>query len=244
MGQMPTDAWAYAQRAADRITGHAAPIAVAKGVLAQWIAENGWTWPPPRRNPGNLARGWAGSFSYPFTYSFPNPQPGNPIVTFATLQGGADCYAAGLVSFPRYAAAVTAARAGDGLGFAVAVCQAGYGTTESAVRSVYAVLATPTAPGGVAQPGGDNVAIRYAMVTATGNHMQLPAGAPLYDRPGGTRVTAMSRAATVPHVGYAGTVGGVKWRAVQVGTGWGYGDGKARPTILYVRDNEGKVVTP
>lgn len=241
MGAMTADAWAWAQRAADRITGQAAPIAVAKGVLAQWIAENGWAWPPPRHNPGNLARGWAGSFAYPFSYSFPNPQPGNPIVTFATLQGGVDCYAAGLVAFPRYAAAVQAARAGNGLGFAVAVCEAGYGTSESTVRAIYAVLATPLPPGGVAQPGGANVAIRYATVSGTVNHMALPAGAPLYDRPGGTRVTAMSRAASVPHVGYAGTVNGEKWRAVQVATGWGYGDGQPRPTILYVRDSEGKV---
>src|SRR5439155_11605369 len=90
-------AWDLAGRAADRITGTSAHPSVVRGVLAQWIAEHGYQWPFSRRNPGNLARAWAGSFSYPFVVQVPNPQPSNPIVTFATLAGGADCYAAGLV---------------------------------------------------------------------------------------------------------------------------------------------------
>ena len=117
MTTMPQAAWDLARRAADRIVGRPAHPSVVKAVLAQWIAEHGVQYPFSRNNPGNAARAWAAAFPYPFTVHFPNPQPGNPIVTFATQQGGADCYAAGLVAFDRYNAAVTAARAGDGLQF-------------------------------------------------------------------------------------------------------------------------------
>ncbi len=242
MTTMPADAWDLAGRAADRIVGRRAAPAVSRGVLAQWIAENGPGWPPPRRNPGNLSRGWAANFAYPFSAEYPNPQPGNPIVTFATLGGGADCYAAGLVAFPRYAAAVTRARAGDGLGFALAVCAAGYGTRASTVAAVYAGLAAAGPPGPPPSPGGPNVAIRYSPVTVTANHMELAQGQPLYDSPGGAVVTRMSRSVAVPHVGLAGAVSGRAWRAVVVSTRALYADGRAQPTVLYVPDSAGRIV--
>jgi hypothetical protein len=143
MATASAGAWAYARAAANRLVGGTASDSVVRGVLAQWIAENGWGWPAPRRNPGNLARGWAAAFKYPFTVQSPNPQPGNPIVTFATLSDGAYCYADGLRAFPRYNAAQAKAVAGDGLGFALAVCAAGYGTNSSTVKSVYAMLGNP-----------------------------------------------------------------------------------------------------
>ena len=146
MASAAPGAWAFARAAADRIVGGKADDSVVRGVLAQWIAENGWGWPPARRNPGNLSRGWAASFNYPFTVQTPNPQPSNPIVTFATLSGGAYCYADGIRAFPRYNRAQAKAVAGDGLGFAVALCDAGYGTNASTVRSVYAILGNPPKP--------------------------------------------------------------------------------------------------
>lgn len=234
MTTMPPAAWDTARRAADRIVGRPAHPSVVKAVLAQWVAENGYRWPPPRHNPGNVARGWASATGVPYVVTYPNPQPGNPIVTFATDGRGADSYALGLVMFPRYNSAVTAARAGNGLLFAVRVCEAGYGTRESTVRSVYAALQAPAIPTPGSTSGGANVAIRYAQVTSTANRARLRQGTALYDRPGGSRVTAMSKDAIVPHVGLAGAVAGQAWRAVVVGTRWSYDDGSAHPTVLYV----------
>lgn len=244
MIHLPAAAWELAGRAADRITGTRAHPSVARGVLAQWVAEHGVQYPFSRANPGNLARRWAAAFHYPFSVHFPNPQPGNPIVTFAAQEAGADCYAAGLVRFSRYAAAVGQARAGDGLAFAVGVCRAGFGTRESAVRTVYASLAPPATNGGAPSPGGSNVAIRYAQVATTASRMALRAGQAIYDHPGGARVTAMSAAAAVPHCGIAGKAGGHTWRAVVVRTRWSYADGQAHPTILYVPADAGEVLTP
>jgi hypothetical protein len=139
-------AWAYARAAANRLVGGTAQESVVRGVLSQWIAESGWGWPPLRRNPGNLARGWAKGLGYPFSVQTPNPQPSNPIVTFATLKGGAYAYADGLRAYPRYNTAQALATKGDGLGFAVAVCRAGYGTNEATVKSVYALLGNPPKP--------------------------------------------------------------------------------------------------
>lgn len=244
MTTMPQSAWDLAGRAADRIVGGRAHPSVAQAVLAQWIAEHGVQWPFSRNNPGNLARGWARSFPFPFTISTPNPQPGNPIVTFASLAAGADCYAQGLVAFPRYNAAVAAARAGDGLLFAVRVCQAGFGTRESTVRSVYAALRAPATPTPGPTSGGANVAIRYAQVSTTATRLRLRQGTALYDRPGGRKVTAMSANGDVPHVGLAGSVNGKAWRAVVVGTGWSYADGRSHRTVLYVPAAAGEVITP
>lgn len=242
MTTMPQAAWDLAARAADRTTGTRAHPSVARGVLAQWIAEHGYQWPFSRNNPGNLARGWAAAFPYPFTVHFPNPQPGNPIVTFGGLAAGADCYAAGLVAFPRYAGAVSKARAGDGLGFAVAVCRAGFGTRESAVRTVYAALRPPAAEHPPTQPGGHDPMIRYAGVSSTRTRLGLRAGQPLYATPGGAKVTALVHAGPVPYVGLAGRADGQAWRAVLIGTGRPYADGVSRPTILYVPADAGEVV--
>lgn len=242
MTAMPGAAWELAHRAADRIVGRPAHASVARAVLAQWIAEHGVQWPFSRNNPGNLARGWAAQFSYPFHVETPNPQPGNPIVTFATQAGGADCYSAGLTAFSRYAHAVTLARAGDGLGFAVAVAEAGYGTRESTIRSVYASLAAPEPPVPESHPGGDNVAVRWAQVRDTYTRMRLRRDQPLYERPGGPQVTAMARAGDVPHIGLAGRVGDTVWRAVLIGTRWSYDDGDVHKTVLYVPASAGEVI--
>lgn len=89
---------------------------------------------------------------------------------------------------------------------------------------------------------GGNVAIRYAQVGTTTTRMALPEGTSLFDKPGGVRVTRMSKAATVPHIGTAGMAGGKSWRAVVVGTSWSYADGKPHRTVLYVPASAGKVV--
>jgi hypothetical protein len=241
MATMPQAAWDLAQRAADHLTGTHAHPDVARGVLAQWIAEHGYQWPFSRNNPGNLAHGWAAVFPYPFSVQTPNPQPGNPIVTFARQEGGADCYAAGLTSFSRYAPAVHQARLGLGLDFAVLVCRAGYGTRESTVRVVYATLQRPASPVPAPAPGGSDVAIRYVQVAATPERMTLRAGQPLYAHPGGPAVSRMLAAGSVPYVGQAASVGGVAWRAVICGTVWSYSDGRRHRTVLYVPASAGEV---
>src|SRR4051812_830888 len=121
--------WDVAEVAAARVAGGPPTRSLVAGVLAQWIAENAWGVPPPRNNPGNLARGWTDAFAFP-CHVAPghNPQPGNPIMTFDKLEDGALCYADGLRRFKRYADAVAFAKAGKGLKFATAICAAGYGT--------------------------------------------------------------------------------------------------------------------
>lgn len=242
MTNVGTTGWALAQRAADKIVGRAAHPSVARGVLAQWIAEQGYVSAWTRHNPGNVAERWTHALGFPYTVHTPNPQPGNPIVTFATDAIGADCYARGLVVFDRYSSAVAAARAGDGLLFAVRVCQAGFGTRESAVRTIYSQLRPPAIPTPGASSGGSNVAVRYAQVASTRSVVRLPAGTPLFDHPGGTRVTTTSKTVDAPHVGLAGKAGGVPWRAVLVGTKWSYADGRPHPTVLYVKSANLEVI--
>jgi hypothetical protein len=242
MATMPASAWAAARTAADRLVGRRADPSVVRAVLAQWIAENGWRWPPPRNNPGNVARGWAANFDIPFYWTLPNPQPSNPIVTFRRLDDGVRCYTAGLLAFARYALAVRAARAGQGLQATVLICRAGYGTRESTVRMVYAALGGEPAPAPAPAPGGHDVAIRYAQVAGTRTRMRLREGQALYQYPGGPRITVMQATGSVPHIGLAGSVAGKAWRAVLIGTRGTYDDGRVRPTILYVPASAGEVV--
>jgi hypothetical protein len=230
--------WDLAQVAADRLIGQPADRSLAAGVLAQWIAENGWRFPPPRNNPGNLSKRWTDAFDLPCHAVSPNPQPGNPIMTFDRLGDGARCYADGLAAFKRYRHAVTAGKAGDGLGFAVAVCKAKYGTRESTVKSVFAKLSRDEN----LMPRRINVAIRYCRVLKTEDMVQLKKGQPVFESPGGRQVTKMSRDATVPRLGMAGTVDGKGWCAVVVATRWSYADEQTRPTGLYVP--VAAVVTP
>src|SRR5438552_18602250 len=100
--------WNLAEVAAERLAGGAATRSLAGGILAQWIAENGWHYPPPRNNPGNLAHGWTKSFAFP-THVAPgsNPQPGNPIMTFDSIEDGARCYGDCLAAFGRFGMAVS-----------------------------------------------------------------------------------------------------------------------------------------
>lgn len=242
MASLPPAAWQAARSAADHLVGRRADPSVVRAILAQWVAENGWTWPPPRNNPGNLARGWAANFAFPFYWTTPNPQPGNPIVNFRSVGHGAEAYAQGLRTFGRYAQAVQAARAGRGLDFAVGVTRAGYGTRESTVRTVYAALGGSSEPAAPPPARGHDAMIVYAQVAGTRTRMRLSRGQDLAEFPGGPRVTGMSGTNTVPHIGHAGVVGGHAWRAVLVGTGVPYADKRVRPTILYVPASAGEVV--
>lgn len=235
--------WDLAHVAATRLVGgDAANQSLVTGILAQWIAENGWHYPPPRNNPGNLAQHWTDAFAFPCHVApGSNPQPGNPIMTFDKLEDGARCYADGLAGFPRYHDAITLAKAGDGLGFAVAICKAGYGTRESTVRSVFQRL-TPGALGAAVVTRRINVAIRFCRVTQTKDRVQLKKGQALFDSPGGRQVTTIDTDAAVPRLGLAGTVAGKGWMGVVVGTSWSYPDNLKRPTGLYVPVAAGKVV--
>jgi hypothetical protein len=232
--------WSHAEIAAERLAGPAATPSLVTGILAQWIAENGWGFPPPRNNPGNLAKGWTDNFEFQCHVApGSNPQPGNPIMTFDSLEDGAHCYAAGLAAFKRYKTAVALGKAGDGLGFAVEICKAKYGTRESTVRSVFATL-LPHSQDIISRR--INVAIRFCRVTKTKDRVQLKKGQPLFESPGGRQVTTMDVDAAVPRLGLAGTVNGKGWCGVVVGTSWSYADKKKRPTGLYVPVSAATVV--
>jgi len=151
----------YAALASSAASGiGASSPAITRAILSQWQCELGANapWPPTRNNPGNLARGFVSSLGYPFTVQTPNPQPGNPIVTFSSPQLGAQAYAAGIRTFSRYASTRAAAARGDGLGFLRAISAAGYGTGYSCPASVYNSSAGtgggPNNGAGASQGGG------------------------------------------------------------------------------------------
>lgn len=112
----------------------------------------------------------------------------------------------------------------------------------STLRGIVGFYHEPAKATPPSDPTGVDEMIRYATITETGNRMTLRDGQRLYDSPGGKVVTKMSRDASVRHVGLAGQVAGKAWRAVVVGTGVPYADGKTRRTVLYVPSSAGEVV--
>ena len=113
---------------------------VVRAILSQWQCELGAQapWPPPRNNPGNISRGLASELGLAYTVApGPNPQPGNPIVTYPSASVGAQAYAAAIATHSRYAGALRAARAGDGLAFVRAIGSSGWGTGLSCMLGVY-----------------------------------------------------------------------------------------------------------
>lgn len=159
---------ALARGAAAKLGGGAN---LTRAILAQWQCELGAgdAYPPRRNNPGNLARGFATGLGYPFSIETPNPQPGNPIVTFRSPEAGAGAYAAGLANFARYAAARTAAHRDDGAGFLRAVTAAGWGTSASCALSVYGGTPSSSGPTAVLASAG-NIGACVANVTAAIGH--------------------------------------------------------------------------
>jgi len=127
--------------------GVASPKPMVDAVVSQWQCELGADdYPPRRNNPGNVAKGWADGVGIPYTVETPNPQPGNPIVTFGSPTDGARAYGRGIALFDRYAATLAHARVGDGAGFLQAITAAGYGTSYSCAIGVYrGLVGTPTA---------------------------------------------------------------------------------------------------
>lgn len=128
-----------AQRAAT-LLGTSDPKIV-NAILAQWRCEIGSNdmYPPTRNNPGNLTQSAAESINFPYTVApGPNPQPGNPIVTFSTPEVGADAYGTLLATLPRYEAVRDAVAAGDPYAFFDAIVSTGYGSKSTVcMRSVY-----------------------------------------------------------------------------------------------------------
>lgn len=113
---------------------------VVRAILSQWQCELGAraAYPPPRNNPGNIARGLASELGLPYSVApGPNPQPGNPIVTFPSAPIGATAYARAIATHSRYAGALRAARAGDGQAFIRAIGSSGWGTGTGCMLSVY-----------------------------------------------------------------------------------------------------------
>ena len=90
--------------------------------------------------------------------------------------------------------------------------------------------------------GVENVTVMYVPPFASTQRMRLAKGQKCYASPGGQSVTTISKAGAVPHVGFAGNVGGEAWRAVIVVTGVPYSDKQARRTVLYVPAAAGPLV--
>jgi hypothetical protein len=137
--------WSDARTAADKIAGGSASPDVIRAVLAQWICESGWTYPPKWNNPGNLARDWAEAVGFPYTIGQPVIQPSDPIVRFADVPTGVAAYAKGFLTIARYRTALARAQAGDGYGFVKEALAEGYGTALSCFDSVNSLL-IPTQP--------------------------------------------------------------------------------------------------
>ena len=136
---------------------------VVRAILSQWQCELGAraAYPPPRNNPGNIARGLASELGLPYSVApGPNPQPGNPIVTFPSASVGATAYARAIATHSRYAGALRAARAGDGLAFIRAIGSSGWGTGTSCMLSVYRGSGATGSGGnngtGTPSPGGSD----------------------------------------------------------------------------------------
>ena len=124
--------------------GNASP-SIVKAILAQWQCELGnVSYPPTRNNPGNIAKGFADGVGIPYTVQFPNPQPGNPIVTYGTPADGARAYATGIRTFSRYAAARLAVSQGNGRAFLIALAAAGWGTGLNCMLGVYGGPGVPS----------------------------------------------------------------------------------------------------
>jgi hypothetical protein len=131
--------------------GAQASSSMVAAIVSQWQCEQPTNaWPPRRNNPGNVARGWAAAVGIPYTVEFPNPQPSNPIVTYASAADGARAYGIGIRSFSRYSSALAYARGGDGARYLRALLVGtGYGTSYTCAASVFARLGGQAAGGDV-----------------------------------------------------------------------------------------------
>jgi hypothetical protein len=142
--------WVALATLAAKTMGTSDPDIIA-AILAQWSCEQGAShpYPPNRNNPGNLARGAAQGLGIPFFVApGPNPQPGNPIVSYYTPNDGARAYATlirngGQVG-ERYAGVMSAVRAGNGHDYIIEMGQSGYGTGTACMLSAYHPPAPPT----------------------------------------------------------------------------------------------------
>lgn len=141
---------------------------IQNAILSLWQCELGANspYPPARNNPGNLSAGFAKDTGIPYEVApGANPQPGNPIVTFATPEAGADAFARGLATFSRYAPARLAIKAGDGRAFLAAIAAGLYGTNLSCMLSVY----PGNAPAGAGVSAGQAASFdSAASMTTTG----------------------------------------------------------------------------
>lgn len=137
---------ALATRSAARMGTTSA--AIINAMLAQWSCELGANdvYPPRRNNPGNLAAGAASSIGASYTVETPNPQPGNPIVTFATPEVGANAYGNLLQRLPRYAGVRQAVADHNGPEFLREISRAHYGTSLACMESAYVAPPKPSKP--------------------------------------------------------------------------------------------------
>ncbi len=69
--------------------------------------------------------------------TYPNPQPGNPIVTYSTPTNGARAYGTLIKVGSRYAGVRAAVKAGNGHAYITAMGKSGYGTSTACMLSAY-----------------------------------------------------------------------------------------------------------
>jgi hypothetical protein len=153
-------------------------------ILAQWTCEHGNAdaYPPSRNNPGNLSRGAASGLGIPFTVTYPNPQPSNPIVTYQVPRDGARAYSTLINTGSRYAAVRAAVKAGNGKAYIVAIGKSGYGTPTGCMLSAY----HPPAPVPPQPPEED---ILPCIFVGSGHVVgDVAAGTPYFQSPNGKQI--------------------------------------------------------
>ena len=210
--------WTDATTAADKIVGgyagdvrEASPDVV-RAVLAQWICESGWTYPPRWNNPGSTSKGWAEATKTPYTIPLPNPQPSDPIVAYATLALGVAAYAKGFLVIRdatglKYKAALAAAAVGNGVGFVSAALAQHYGTSMGCFGDVNAML---TAVQPMKEDWGDTMISTGGHIEAVAYRYPVTSGMPLY---AGTDLTKLLKnySGTPGNARCLGPAGGSKW---------------------------------
>lgn len=167
---------ALARRAAAVMGTASADIAAA--ILAQWTCElgNADAYPPARNNPGNLSRGAAAGLGVPFRVTYPNPQPGNPIVTYQVPADGADAYARLINTGSRYAGVRAAVAAGSGGAYIAAIARSGYGTSGACMAAAYHPVQPNPTP-----PPSEGTVPQIPIVDYTGHHIDVAAPMTFYN---------------------------------------------------------------
>jgi hypothetical protein len=116
-------------------------VDVKRAILAQWQCEQpSNAWPPVLNNPGFVTLGALHSWGLDLGAVCGKQYPSFCLARFPSPEAGADAYAGGVLRGSRYAGALAAARAGNGLRFLNLITSAGWGTRYSCARVAFAGL--------------------------------------------------------------------------------------------------------